>query len=456
MTTDNAMSWRQIISYGVGDFAFCLSFQLCSLYLLYYYTDIVGLPAATAGMIIMVALVWEGVSDPLVGVIANRTRTRWGRYRPYILFGAIPLSLSVVAMFFPVDLTGNALVLYCLATHILYRTLFTFVQVPFVSLSAQITRDSEVRGRIAGVRMMFAILCGLFIAALTLPLSGLFGGGRDGMFVVAILFSTLATAILFYCFFTTREPDEAAMQETVPLRAMVRSLIGNRPFLMLLAATIVGATGYTMAGKALVYYMKYWVGSEGAVTTGLVVLLGSAAIALIPWMMVSRRTTKRFVWLVGAGVNVVAYALLLFLAPREGPLLWLLITLTGIGNSAFVLTFWSMLPDTVEFGEWRSRVRSEGAVVGMISFAQKVAFGLGTGLIGILLDTVGYVPNVSQSDEALRGIMMLYAVGPLLLFAASAIAIWAYPIDHRLHGRLVRGLDWRSQRRAAPLPQVMS
>ncbi|HEV2597903.1 glycoside-pentoside-hexuronide (GPH):cation symporter [Sphingopyxis sp.] len=444
------MSWRQIVSYGVGDFAFCLSFQLCSLYLLYYYTDIVGLPASTAGMIIMVALVWEGVSDPLVGVIANRTRSRWGRYRPYILFGTIPLTLSVIAMFYPVALTGSWLVAYCFATHIIYRTLFTFVQVPFVSLSAQITRDSEVRGQIAGVRMMFAILCGLLIAAVTLPFAGLLGGGREGFFVVTLIYAGIAAIILFFCFATTREPGELETGPAVSLAEMLRSLAGNRPFLMLLVATIVGATGYTMAGKALVYYMKYWVGSEAAVTLGLVLLLTSAALALIPWMMISRRTSKRFVWLAGVGVNMCAYALLLLFAPREGAALWLLIILTGIGNSAFVLTFWSMLPDTVELGEWQSRVRSEGAVVGMISFAQKVAFGLGTGMIGIFLDLSGYVANVPQSDAALRSIVLLYAAGPLLLFAASAIAIWAYPIDHRLHSRLVRGLEWRHRRRGAP------
>lgn len=442
------LRWPQVVSYSVGDFAFCLSFQFASLYLLYFYTDVVGLSASVAGLIIMAALVWEGVSDPIVGIIANRTRTRWGRYRPYVLFGSIPLGISVVLMFMPIGLAGASLAAYCFATHLIYRTVFTFVQVPFVSLSAQITQDSGVRGQIAGVRMMFAIGCGLLIASTTLPLAKAFGGGQQGFFYVSMIYSAVATVILFYCFFSTKEPEEGTLDHQLTLSEMWRTLRVNKPFLLLLPATVLGCTGYTMSGKALVYYMKYWVGSEAAVTLGLTVLLGVAALALVPWMMVSKRLSKRFTWLAGASINVVAFALIWLIAPREGPMLWLLIAMTGIGNSAFVLTFWSMLPDTVEYGEWKTGARGEGAVFGLISFTQKVAFGLGTGLIGVLLDAFGYVPNVPQSAGALNGILLLYTVGPLLLFAASLIAVWYYPLDHQLHGRLVRAVSWRRARRA--------
>lgn len=442
----------RIISYGAGDFAFNLSFTFSSLFLLYFYTDVLGLNATTAGLIIMVALIWEGITDPLIGMIANRTRSRWGRYRPYLLFGAVPLALSVVAMFAPLGLSGGALVAYSFVTHLLYRTIFGFVNIPYIALSAQMTRDTNARSQLAGARMIFAISCGLAMGALTLPLAKAFGGGQGGFFAVSVLYSVVATAILLICFASTREAVQDDELEHPSFAAMLQTMRVNRPFLVLLVATVLGATGFTMSGKALVYYLKYWGGSEAMVTLGLVATLGTAALAIVPWMMITRRTSKRSVWLAGASINVLAYLAIFLAAPRAGPMLWLLLVAVGIGNAAFTLTFWSMLPDTVEYGEWKTGTRTEGAIFGLISFAQKVAFGLGTGLIGVLLDQVGYVANQPQSAATLNGIIAIYGIGPLLLFAGSAIAIAAYPLDRTTHGRLVRAIAWRRARRPVLAP----
>lgn len=446
-----ALSLGRIVSYGAGDFAFNLSFSFSSLFLLYFYTDVLGLSATSAGLIIMVALIWEGATDPVIGVLVNRTRTRWGRYRPYLLFGAIPLALSVVSMFLPLPLDGASLVAYSFATHMLYRTIFSFVNIPYISLSAQMTRDSAIRGQLAGARMIFAITCGLSMAAFTLPLAKAFGGGRIGFFAVSVVYSTLATAILFYCFARTREVVEPTCLAHSGIRSMIYTVRVNWPLLVLLLATVMGSTGFTMSGKALVYYVKYWCGSESMVTIGLVAVLGTAAAAMVPWLWLSRHTSKRNIWVAGAAINVGAYLALFLLTPKAGTLLWILLALTGIGNAAFVLTFWSMLPDTVEFGEWKTGVRTEGAIFGLVSFVQKVAFGVGTGLIGLLLDQFGYVANQAQSAGTLNGIISTYTLGPMLLFGASALVIWWYPIDRPTHARLVREI---SSRRAGGTPNA--
>ena len=442
------LSVGRIVSYGAGDFAFNLSFAFSSLFLLYFYTDVLGISAGTAGLIMMVALIWDGVADPIIGAIANRTRTRWGRYRPYLLFGAVPLALAVVAMFLPVKFSGTALVAYALASQILYRTVFASVNIPYVALSARLTSDTDARGRLAGARMLFAIVCGVAMSALTLPLVKAFGGGRAGFLGVSILYSTIATAVLVFCFLRTQESVAEDPRDNPDLRRLLAALWVNKPFLLLLPATILGATAYTMSGKALVYYLKYWGGAEAMVTLGLVTTLGVCALALPFWMMLSRRLGKRMTWLLGVAINVAAYLGFYLLAPRDGVLLWLLLAATGVGNAAFVLTFWSMLPDTVEFGEWKTGVRTEGAIFGLISFAQKVALGVGTGMIGVMLGQFGYVANGVQSAATLHGIVGLFAIGPGLLFAASALAIWLYPIDAVTHRRLVRAIEWRRRRRA--------
>lgn len=447
--TAQRLGLARIVGYGVGDFAFNLSFTFASLFLLYFYTDILEIPAGTAGLIIMVALIWEGITDPIIGMIANRTRSRWGRYRPYLLFGSVPLGISVAAMFLPLGLTGSALVAYCFATHLVYRTVFTLVNIPYIALSAQMTQDSDTRGQLAAARMLFAITCGLLLASLTLPVAKLLGGGQTGFFLVSIIYSALAAAILLLTFATTREDVTDAHADHPSIADMIATLRVNRAFLLLFAATAAGATGYTMSGKALVYYLKYWAGSEDMVTLGLVVTLGASALAMIPWMIVARRRSKRFVWLAGVGLNIAAYITILALAPRGGTALWLPLAMIGIGNSAFVLTFWSMLPDTVEYGEWKTGTRAEGAVFGLIAFSQKIALGIGTGLIGVIMGWIGYVPNQPQSPDTLRGIVLLYGGGPLLLFAASAAIIAFYPLSGKTHRRIVHIIERRRVRARA-------
>ena len=438
----------QIIAYGSGDFAFNLTFSFASLFLLYFYTDILGLSGTSAGLIILVALVWEGITDPIAGLIANRTNSRWGRYRPYLLLGTIPLVLSFSLMFLPLELSGAALVGYAALTHIIYRTVFTFVNVPYVALSAQMTSDTLDRGKLAGARMIFAILCGILLSALTLPLVSSFGGGVQGFFRLSLIYSAVAAAILFLCFATTREVQSSTSGVHPSFREMIGSVRRNRAFLFLLGATVLGAVAYTMSNKALVYYMKYVVGSETAVTKGLLATLGAAAVAMIPWIIVTRKTSKRTVWISGAAITSSALLLVYILKPDEGAVLWLLLALTGIGNAAFILTFWSMLPDTVEFGEWKSGTRAEGAIMGLTLFSQKVALGVGTGMIGILLDVIGYIPNRPQTPATLNGMLLLYTLVPLVLFLAAAATISFYPIDRRTHERIVKIVERQRRRRS--------
>lgn len=447
---NGSISTFRTIAYGAGDFAFNLTFTFASLFLLYFYTDVLGLSGTVAGLIIMVALIWEGVTDPVAGLIANRTSSRWGRYRPYLLFGAIPLAFAFSLMFLPLGLTGTALVAYAALTHIIYRTIFTFVNVPYVALSAQMTTDTLVRGQLAGARMIFAILCGITLSALTLPVVGALGGGVAGFFKISMIYAAAATIILLLCFASTREVQSLGTDQHPSFKEMINSVRRNRAFLFLLGATVLGAIAYTMSNKALVYYMKYVVGSETAVTKGLLASLGAAAFAMIPWIIVTKKTSKRAVWIAGAAITSAALLLIYILRPSEGALLWLLLALTGIGNAAFILTFWSMLPDTVEFGEWKSGTRAEGAIMGLTLFSQKIALGVGTGMIGILLDVIGYMPNRPQTPETLNGILLLYTLVPLALFVSAAAIIAFYPIDRSTHERIVRVIEHRRARSLKP------
>ncbi len=446
----SGLRFGQIFGYGVGDFAFNLTFTFCSLFLLYFYTDVLGLSATTGGLIIMAALVWEGITDPLVGMLANRTKSRWGRYRPYLLLGAVPLALSFALMFVPTGLSGSALAMLALATHLLFRTVYTFVNIPYIALSAQMTSDSMERSRLAGARMIFAIICGLLLAAVSLPLARVLGDGVSGFFALSLLYGGVVIGILLLCFKTTRENIQFATDEHPTLGQMVRAVRYNRPFLILLAATLLGSVGYTMSGKALVYYLKYHVGSEAAVTTGLIVGLATAALAMPFWLMFMRQTSKRVTWLTGFALTGASALVMFALAPKAGALLWSLIAVAGAGNAAFILTFWSMAPDTVEYGQLTTGTRAEGAIFGFIIFSQKVALGIGTGMLGVILDQIGYRANQAQTAQTLDGILAMYTLAPFTLGALAAGCIWFYPLNRTAHASIVEQIAERQLSSSKP------
>jgi glycoside/pentoside/hexuronide:cation symporter, GPH family len=436
------LSFRERFGYGVGDFAFNLFFSTAGLYLLFYYTDVLGLSPSVAGWVFAAALIWDAVFDPFMGYVAARTRTRWGRYRPYLLFGAVPLAASWVLMFLPVGLDGSALIVFAAATHILFRTLYAVVSMPFLALSAVLTGDSHERGVLAGFRMAAATTCGLFAAFSTLKIVEAFGGGQQGFFITAIVYSMLACLVLFFVFFSTSE-DAVAPETRVPTAAeMIRMLRSNTAFWIVGAAMLLASFGATFFQKTVPYYFKYALGREDLIGLALTLLTGAVTLSIPLWTYVMRRTSKRIMWLSGIGIGLIGYIALWF-APPDIRIVLPILLLLGLGAGAGYIGFWAMMPDTVEFGEWRSGVRSEGAIFGLVSLIQKAGLGLAAAALGELLALAGYQANVAQTQETLIALKQIMVLAPAVLACAVAAVIAFYPLDARKHDRLVRALTRR-------------
>ena len=438
----------QRLGYGIGDFGFNLFFTTASLFLLFYYTDVLGLPAATAGWVFAVALIWDALFDPVMGYVANRTRTRWGRYRPYLLFGGLPLAASWTLMFLPVPFTGGALVMFATATHILFRTLYAMVSMPFLALSATMTRDSHERGVLASIRMVAATSCGLFAALFTLKLVAALGGGSIGFFWTAAVYGALATLIFLIVFFCSVETAADRAEASPTFGEMVRSLRGNRAFWIVCAAMLASAFGGTLLTKTLPYYFKYALHRPDLIGLGLAALTAAVALSMPVWMMVMKRTSKRTMWLSGAGVALIGYALL-WRAADSPTAIMLPLALIGFGVGASYLGFWAMMPDTVEYGQYKTGIRSEGGVFGVVSLIQKTALGLAAALLGELLSLAGYRANMAQSADTLQAMKLIMIGGAAALVSIAAIVIAFYPIDARLHARLRKAIDRREGQAAA-------
>ncbi len=443
------LGMSRVIGFTVGDFAFNLYWQSISLYLLFFYTDAVGLSAASAGLIYMIASIFDATIDPLMGAIADRTRTRWGRYRPYLLFGGPFAGIAFVLLYFKPDLAGSALAAWMLGTHILFRIAYTVVSIPYTAMSARITPNSGERGSIAGARIIFATLAGLTIAITTQPLAAHFGGTVDsphGYLIAAVLFAAVATMIFPIVFAATREPD-GDVHEIVPhnLSEYWQALKGNRALWTLLAAICAGVMCSTALGKSILYYFKYYLHDEAQARTALSLCAASGLVVVPVWMLVTRWIGKRNACLAAVVWGLAGLAWFAIIDVRTtalaiGFFLWMQVT--GLG---LALGFWSILPDTVEYGEWRSGRRTESFVFGLGQFFLKVALGLGAGLFGWLLGLIGYHANVAQSAETLARMKVLMTALPALGLVIAGVAMFFYPLRGKRHDEIVAELE--AQRR---------
>ena len=431
------------MGYGVADFGFNLFYTGLSLYLLIYYTDVVGLAPALAGLVFGIAILWDGITDPLMGWIATRARRRTGGFRPYLLFGAPVLGLAFAGMFAAPILFPGALFAACLVSHLLLRTAYTVVSIPYSALSAVVTTDSRSRGKLAGWRMVFAILGGLATAALTPELAKAFGGDDllRGYLIVAVIYGVVATLLMWLTFISTREDTSLADAPAPTLHETAVMLRDNSAFWTLFMAIFALSVGAGVAGKALTYYIPYVLGSPDAVPAVLAAGLLAAALAMPVWIYLSTRLDKRTVWMLGVGLYAGFQMLMLILAPASVGTLLILHVAASLGFGAFAVSLWGMLPDTVEYGELRSGIRNEGVLFGINQAALKSASALGVTLLGFGLGGIGYVAGADQAARTVEGLRWLTFAPPLAGALLSLVIIWRYPIGHAEHSDIVERLE---------------
>lgn len=441
----NRLSLARKLGFTVGDYACNLYWQSLSLFLLFFYTDVVGLSATTAGLIYMIASIWDGAIDPVMGAIADRTRSRFGRYRPYLIFGAVPLAACFALLYYNPPLTGTALVLWLLAAHILFRTSYTVLSIPLTALNARVTSSSNERATLAGLRMIFATLAGLTIASCTQPLVASFGGAGDqGFLLAAALFGLIATVIFPLVFLAVREPEfNDVEQAPARMREYWSAIRANRAFWIVMITVTCAVICTTAMGKSVLYYYKYYLQDEGGSRLAMSVVAASGLIIIPLWMLLTRMIGKRLAWFVASTLGLLGLVYFALTDIRSSTAMTAFLVYMHIGTLGLLMTFWSMLPDTVEYGEWRSGVRAEAFIFGFGQFSLKVALGVGAGLFGVALDLVGYVPNAPQTDSTLAGMKHIMLVLPAAGLTFGFIAMLFYPLKRGVHENIVEQLASR-------------
>ena len=436
----NSITNKIRIGYGIGDYAICLYWSGVSLYLLYFYTDVVGITPQMAGLIYAIGIAWDAITDPFMGYMAERTRTKMGSYRPYIYYGSIPLALSFVVLLWVPPFEGILLLSFLIVVNLIHRTCFTIVSVPYSSLTARITDDSDERTKLTTARMLAASFGTFSISALAFPIVLYFGGGEEALgFVYLGLIAGLVAVIILSItvYFVEERSFEFTKAELPNFSKVFKSVSNNYPFWIVFSAILILISTYLMFNNNLIYFSKYALGFHEYQGLILGVLSGTNLLAIPIWAFLAIKFGKKNTWMISMAFLFVGFLIFYFYPISELNELLYILGCIGFANGATGVLFWSMLPDTIEYGEWRTGIRTESSLYGFMTFAQKGAIAIAIAILGTVLTKIGFEPNKEQTAQTLSDLKSLMSIIPLIGVFISFVLVYFYPIDKKFHQKLI-------------------
>ncbi|MGN6849620.1 MAG: MFS transporter [Sphingomicrobium sp.] len=425
----------RLLLFAFGDFAFNLYWQSIMLFLLFYYTDALNLPIGVAATTYMVASVWDGIANFAAGLLVDRKQDSF-RYGPLIAAGAVPLALSFVLTYLPPPVAGAWAIGMVFAAHLLFRTFYAAVNVPYLAMTARISGDPGDRAFVAGMRMLFGTAAVVVVALSTIPLGRWLTKSTTAhaYFAAAAVFAGVGAAILLLVGATYRETVKPDRPVPASIKGALASLAANRAFVVLNASMMAVIVAMTVLSKAVLYYFKYLlaVPHAGEIALAWMGLVGGIAIPC--WMLLGRYVGLRALWLIAVGLGIAG--LLIFIAVQLNGVLAMQVFLIAMQMMAvgIYFVFWAMLPNTIEYGERETGLHVEGAVFGVAALLQRIAIGIATGILGWSFNSVGYVANAQQSPATLAGMRATVALVPLLFLALSFGAMVLNPLGRERRG----------------------
>ncbi len=437
------------LGYGICDLGGNLFFTMMGFYLLYFMTDVVKLAAGLAGTALMIGKIWDAVTDPAVGYLSDRTRTRWGRRRPWIFWGAISLLVAMPIQFInPGPASQGLLFAWAALTYCLLCTAYTLVNIPYGALLPELTTNFDERTALSGFRMSFAVLGTLVGAGAVLPIVHAFADPAIGWPAMGASMGAVMTATALVTFATVREdPSHWTADEGKGVARNLAEVIGNRVFLLALIPWVLHITGVQLIQNALLYYFTYIYNAQDQFYVALPIML-VVTLAFIPvWVFLSRRIGKKLSYNLGMGLLAAAVVVFFVFGERGGlPFAYVIMVIGGVGLSTNYVMPFSIIPDVVEYDYAETGRRREGVYYGLWTFASKVGQALALGASGWMLAAFGYVADRPQSASAKLGIGLLVGPIPALLFAAGVVVLSFYPINQRFYEGILEKVRARQDR----------
>jgi len=444
---DQKLSLGFKFRYGLADLGFAVITSAMQFFLLFYYTDVAGINPALAGMALMVGkLTWDAVKDALIGYLSDRTRSRFGRRRVYMIFGALPMGIAMWILFsLPTGMSGAAAFIAVLLSFWLVDTCLGVNSTPYYALTPELTRDYNERASLTSIRMVYSVIGYILGAVLTTVLAGVFKGAglnlQQAWSATGAIFGTVAMITTLVTALTIKErPELAGEPSKLPAGKAIVTSFKNRPFVILMIAFILSSFSFTVLTALVPYFIQYQLNMPDQIPIVLLVMLMTIGIFLIPAKLISDKINKGPAYALGLFIASAAIISSFFFPYGPTPLIYVVAVVAGIGFSAQWVCPWSMLPDVIEYDEKMTGERREGIYYGLWAFLGKFTGALGIAVCGWALSGYGYVPNVAQTVQTLFGIRFFFAIIPaVVLLISLPFLIW-YPITRKSHAALVKEL----------------
>lgn len=446
MSPHPPLGLREKLSYGFGDLASVLYWQTFMVYLLYFYTDVFGITAAAVGTMMIVTRWWDSADDAVMGMIADRTQTRWGKFRPYLLWGCVPFAVVGVLTFTTPDFGPTGKLVWAYVTFSLIMILYTVINIPYTALLGVITPDAKQRTSLSSIKFLFAFSAGAIVSATLLPLVQTLGGGNEarGWQLAFVVYGVAAVVFFLITFYGTRERVQPPPAQKTSIRHDLGDLVTNRPWLILLLTTFTFILFVAVRGTIKTHYFKYYVGTQevtlpflGTRTYGFEALVSAfntlnqfvaiIGVLLVSWFAAKVGKKAAFIALfaLAAGSTACYY----LFRPEQLGLIFGFEVIGAITGGPLSALLWAMYADTADYAEWKAGRRATGLIFSASTAGQKFGWMFGGAAAAWLLGAVGFQPNVEQTDEVKNGILLMMSIIPAAVGLLSIVIVFFYPLS---------------------------
>ena len=455
MSSNNttSISLKEKIAYGFGDFASSMFWKLFSMFLLFFYTDVFGIAAAAVGTMFLVVRIWDAVMDLLIGAACDRTSTRWGKFRPYLLFGAAPFAVVGIITFITPDLSPSGKLVYAYVTYASMMMIYSLVNVPYSSMLGVMTDNPDDRTSLASFRFIGAFSGGLLVTATANSLVEYFG--KDGnvasgyQWTVGI-YAVLAAIFFVLTFAGTKERLKPAIEQKSSLKTDFKDIAKNGPWFIMLGASISVLIFNSLRDGAILYYFKYFIkdqtisffGTEYSFSQSVLasaymsIWLATNILGVVLAKPISGKIGKKNTFLLSVVTSAILSFLIFFLQPQQLGLIFFSNILIGISAGIVLPLMWSMYADIADYSEWKNKRRATGLIFSSSTMSQKFGWTLGGALNGWLLSAYGFQANVEQTPNALEGIRLMLTVFAGLGALLGVVFMYFYPLSEEYMGNI--------------------
>ncbi|WP_282926278.1 MFS transporter [Helcococcus kunzii] len=438
---------QEIFKYSFGGLGSNIAFNFVQAYVLFYFTEILSIDPKIVGTLLLAARGIDAITDPIMGAIADRTRSQMGRYRPYILFGAPLLGVAIAALFWNPGFSGKNQIFWIYFIYILYSLISTVVNIPYHSLTSVLSEDPNQRTAIASAKQFMSVPAIFIVTVLVLPMVKFFGDGEQGWFIVASILGLIIIISFLLCSMSAKRHDILEnikpSKRKMNIKSQFELLTKNKPLLMLVIA--MGTNNLANAAQQGVA-IHFWTYNINRIDLfpklnfiGLV--LSIPVFILMP--KIASKIGKKKLFVLGTIAAICPFLTLLFVPYNQVTIIFIMLVINAILGPFTGALPWAMLPDTIDFGEWKVGIRGDGLGSSTMTFFNKLGGAIGGSLAATFLAYGGYVANQAQSQESLNTILLIFTIFPILGHLASLISMKWYNIDNKMHEKITNELNKR-------------